>query len=478
VFLAVPLVRAETEINTFPYNIHSSGVYYLGTAYTSPSTVAQPLISIDADDVILDGQNLPIIWNSPNQIVISVHTGNNIIIRNFNISNVAAHGSGDDWQAVQIRAFMPMLSNVTIENSYFSGGNYITIVDFGTNTKITNCTIENGHTGYYTSTNPLGEKRNTILQDCNFNNMSGPVFQWGFGPNYAPNIIIENVNVTGILDPAGFAIPNNATVTKCNVFDSAMGFSFATDAGQTSILRSSNVYGSLQYAALDFRNAFGGNAIIKDCHLENFGTASTSSVLRYENSLNTANITLTNNTLESANYLSLTAGVTAEVYVHAVVHNMINCSSVGVLPTAVASLVFNDSVCGNFWANSAGTGWSQINVDVDGDGIIDLPYVIDAMHTDYLPLSVYPFGALPPVPPPTPTPTPTLTVTPTPPPSGGGGGWVYTPTSTPAPTVIDTDGGWGGFTDEDMRYSVVVVIAALLIILVLTVVAAMSGRRR
>ncbi len=43
---------------------------------------------------------------------------------------------------------------------------------------------------------------------------------------------------------------------------------------------------------------------------------------------------------------------------------------------------------GNFWAYPNGTGFSQTCTDVDRDGICDLPYVIDANNTDYLPLSM------------------------------------------------------------------------------------------
>ena len=43
---------------------------------------------------------------------------------------------------------------------------------------------------------------------------------------------------------------------------------------------------------------------------------------------------------------------------------------------------------GNFWANPAGTGFSQTCMDADRDGICDLKYTINSLNIDYLPLAV------------------------------------------------------------------------------------------
>ena len=42
---------------------------------------------------------------------------------------------------------------------------------------------------------------------------------------------------------------------------------------------------------------------------------------------------------------------------------------------------------GNFWANPDGTGFSQTCKDVNGDGICDKSYILDANNIDYLPLA-------------------------------------------------------------------------------------------
>ncbi len=43
---------------------------------------------------------------------------------------------------------------------------------------------------------------------------------------------------------------------------------------------------------------------------------------------------------------------------------------------------------GNFWANPDGTGFSQTCPDMNGDGICDKSYTLDAKNIDYLPLSM------------------------------------------------------------------------------------------
>jgi hypothetical protein len=54
---------------------------------------------------------------------------------------------------------------------------------------------------------------------------------------------------------------------------------------------------------------------------------------------------------------------------------------------------------GNYWANAAGTGWSQTHGDLDGDGFCDAPFTVGLDNVDLLPLvkntppSVNPTGA-------------------------------------------------------------------------------------
>ncbi len=54
--------------------------------------------------------------------------------------------------------------------------------------------------------------------------------------------------------------------------------------------------------------------------------------------------------------------------------------------TRGTNIVGGPYIGGNFWAKPDGTGFSQISVDLDGNGIGDLPYNINGSEFDYLPL--------------------------------------------------------------------------------------------
>jgi parallel beta-helix repeat protein len=56
--------------------------------------------------------------------------------------------------------------------------------------------------------------------------------------------------------------------------------------------------------------------------------------------------------------------------------------------TAGNNIVNGPFLGGNYWANPAGTGWSQVTPD-RGDGFCTAPFVIDANNTDFLPLHSY-----------------------------------------------------------------------------------------
>ena len=70
----------------------------------------------------------------------------------------------------------------------------------------------------------------------------------------------------------------------------------------------------------------------------------------------------------------------------------------------VTNIIGGSYLGGNFWANPSGTGFSQNCIDANGDGFCDLPYVLDANHTDYLPLTDVTGRITPPLLPPPPVP--------------------------------------------------------------------------
>jgi parallel beta-helix repeat protein len=55
--------------------------------------------------------------------------------------------------------------------------------------------------------------------------------------------------------------------------------------------------------------------------------------------------------------------------------------------TSATNIIGGPYLGGNFWANPAGTGFSQTCTDIDNDGICDLQYNLSGSNIDYLPLS-------------------------------------------------------------------------------------------
>lgn len=64
--------------------------------------------------------------------------------------------------------------------------------------------------------------------------------------------------------------------------------------------------------------------------------------------------------------------------------------------TSGTNIVGGPFLGGNFWANTTATGFSQINVDTDGDGFCDSQFDF-AGNTDYLPLHLYEDSELTPI---------------------------------------------------------------------------------
>lgn len=69
----------------------------------------------------------------------------------------------------------------------------------------------------------------------------------------------------------------------------------------------------------------------------------------------------------------------------AIYGNYANSWNISVRP--VTNIIGDPYMGGNYWANSAGTGYSQTCADADNDGFCDTPYIINSYNTDYLPLS-------------------------------------------------------------------------------------------
>jgi len=63
--------------------------------------------------------------------------------------------------------------------------------------------------------------------------------------------------------------------------------------------------------------------------------------------------------------------------------------------TTGKNIIGGSDIGGNYWATSAGNGFSQTHFDVDGDGISEEPYSLNGVNIDHLPLA---FPAQKPIP--------------------------------------------------------------------------------
>jgi parallel beta-helix repeat protein len=54
--------------------------------------------------------------------------------------------------------------------------------------------------------------------------------------------------------------------------------------------------------------------------------------------------------------------------------------------TAFKNIVGGPYIGGNYWANPSGTGFSQTHFDTNGDGFAEVPYKLNDVNIDYLPL--------------------------------------------------------------------------------------------
>jgi len=109
----------------------------------------------------------------------------------------------------------------------------------------------------------------------------------------------------------------------------------------------------------------------------------------------------------------------------AVLYRAVTGTRWNITPEAGTNIVGGPNLGGNYWAKPDNTGWSQVNLDTDGDGFTDSPYQVDvSSNIDYHPL--VPLSAIPT--PPAPLPKP---------PAPGGGS---------VPVILTPPAGltWGG----------------------------------
>ena len=106
-----------------------------------------------------------------------------------------------------------------------------------------------------------------------------------------------------------------------------------------------------------------------------------------------SNNTLTNNNPSNNGYygIRLSSSINNKIY-NNIFNNTKNfrLSKINIWNTTKQSgtnIIGGSLLGGNFWANPEGTGFSQTCEDVNGDGICDKSYALNAKNIDYLPLA-------------------------------------------------------------------------------------------
>ncbi|NJD51399.1 MAG: hypothetical protein FIB07_00855 [Candidatus Methanoperedens sp.] len=104
--------------------------------------------------------------------------------------------------------------------------------------------------------------------------------------------------------------------------------------------------------------------------------------------------TLSRNILSDSNYgLSLDLSSNNTIYDNIFINNNdvqsygSNVNIWNITGRPGTNIIGGNNLGGNFWANPSGKGFGRTCNDIDKDGICDLPYVLDANNTDYLPLA-------------------------------------------------------------------------------------------
>ncbi|WP_445475392.1 PGF-pre-PGF domain-containing protein [Methanococcoides methylutens] len=237
-----------------------------------------------------------------------------------------------------------------------------------------------------------GDPHDTIVQADNLNN---PVF----------SVISSGVTINGftVIGGRGIDLLESDGELKNNIISDGGIF---VDASHINVINNTmisigiSVY-DVSEGILENNNVFscslGGITISNQAH----GTLVNNTI--YENDIGIviddfADGDIYNNTI-SGNEVGITIdgnsyGKIANNYFNNTMNAQIDVPYLGIYSTwnitktAGTNIVGGPYLGGNYWANPEGTGFSQTGTDVDGDGICDSPYNINANNTDHLPLCI------------------------------------------------------------------------------------------
>lgn len=378
--------------------ISTSGEYIITNNITD-ITVGD-CINITINDVVLDGAGFTITGGGSgdgvyaNNITSSLTniTIKNLIVRNWNNGiyyNGVSKGeitdnivnSNNYGILLSFSSFNNLTNNIANYNSFVgidlqSSSNYNILTNNVANYNILTDNIKNNTVNYNSY---IGiylhsySSYNILVNNTANSNMIGIGLRYTGSNNLTDNIVnsngINNVYGTGVWAIfLEYSHNNNILLNDAN----ASNNDYSTAAG--IYLRNSND-NDISNNRAHSNSGYTGNA---------YGI-----ILIYSNNNNISN-NIANSTGESYNraiYIQGDGNIIYNNYFNNGNNTYGSNNTWNVRKTLGQNIIGGKFLGGNFWANPSGTGFSQICVDKNKDGICDSKYVLDSNNIDYLPLS-------------------------------------------------------------------------------------------
>jgi hypothetical protein len=284
--------------------------------------------------------------------------GENVTITNCNIQGWKNVGGFSSGVIVRSNGTSVLNSNMSYNGQGFQTAPITS--NTLTNIYMNNCTIfHNTDNGLYSTTNSLIE--NSVF-DANI----------GDSPSWGAGLVVRGSNNTirncVFKDSYSGSYPNGwsdgTTLTGIHIDDnSALGRADYNTITNCSFIHNSNAITSAPY----YSNSVQYN-IINDSIFTGNGEAI---VLKVQNG------GIPEFTMIYNNFLNNTANINIDDYAQYWNTTITNATNI----------IGKPQIGGNYWATSAGTGYSETCADINLDGFCDSPYTLTSSNIDYLPLT-------------------------------------------------------------------------------------------
>lgn len=407
----IPLAQAQitwTEI-TLPTTISSSGYYRINNT-ESFNQIGDSALTIDADNVWVDGNNTSLSFDSSgfgffcdstNHTGITISNISLTILSSYTtammftnvvnllVANYTMHTESDITTYYAIRT--DDCSNVILTGLSLSGQESAGVYLSGITTGYYNIsdssfsTMEHGIRGDAVSADTLA------ITDCNFTRLNtGLMLAYGGG-----DATIQNNRF--LTSTSGVDINGENFIVKNNIFDHASAWSNIGDACGALVLTDTNAtvidnvfmnnFHPIIYDPTNLITTIQNNYFILNQITFYFGGSNPESTLNFYNNY------INDYGLYASNYWNTWPDLPTAETMNANLTKQIGDKIYGT----------GNYIGGNYWANPSGTGWSQTGT-ADEDGFITEPFDLfgDGTVFDYLPLAYAPASPLA-----SPTPTPT-----------------------------------------------------------------------